>query len=425
MGNDAQPGAASGTRGRLRNWVLGAAGVVLVLTACAAIPGYRAPLPEIVPPPASSFAKDAVLRGANLAAIGDCAVCHTAEGGAAYAGGRDVPTPFGIITATNITPDPATGIGAWSLPAFRRALREGIARDGRHLYPVLPYPHFTHATDEDIADVYAFLMTRAPVPAPAPPNRLPFPLDQRAILAGWNMLFLNPGPWKPDPARDADWNRGAYLVEALGHCGACHTPHGALGDEADGALRGGEAEGWTAPSLVDMPVATWTVDDIAIYLRTGLSSGHGAAAGPMQPVAQGLARVPPQDVHAMAVYLASLRPAQTAPAAAPAPIGANALFDGACAGCHAADAPMMRAGAPSLAASAAVNAPGPANAVQVILHGLPAQPGAAAPFMPPFDGVLTNDQVAELTRYLRARFSTRAAWTGIPDAVQHARSQGS
>ncbi len=176
------------------------------------------------PPGRAAFAPERISRGAELAAIGDCAVCHTAPGGRPYAGGRGVPTPFGAVYATNITPDPASGIGTWSEAAFRRAMRDGIDRDGHHLYPVLPYPHFTRATDDDIGALYAFIMTRAPVQAETPVNRLPFPLNQRVPLAGWNLLFLQPGPWQPDPAHDATWNRGAYLVEAVGHCGACHTP---------------------------------------------------------------------------------------------------------------------------------------------------------------------------------------------------------
>jgi mono/diheme cytochrome c family protein len=317
----------------------------------------------------AAFPPEQIARGAELASIGDCAVCHTATDGQPFAGGRGVPTPFGTIFATNITPDSATGIGEWSEPAFQRAMRDGIDRSGRHLYPVLPYPHFTRATDADIAAMYAFLMTRSAVHAVAPQNRLPFPLDYRVVLAGWNLLYLNPGPWHPDPAHDAAWNRGNYLVEAIGHCGACHTPHNALGAEkAAQTLAGGEAENWYAPPLQSASPARqpWTEDALATYLRTGFDAQHGAAAGPMTAVTEELRSVPQGDIRAMAVYIASLMP-KSAPESVVAHAGgdprAAAMFAGACGGCHGADAPMTRGGAPSLALSTVVNAPTPRGAI--------------------------------------------------------------
>jgi mono/diheme cytochrome c family protein len=414
---------------RRARWI-GAILVLLILLGGAGFAlAWRPAFAPIAPPGPDAFPREAVLRGATLAAIGDCAVCHTAERGAPYAGGRPVPTPFGTIVATNITPDAATGIGTWSEAAFRRAMRRGIARNGSHLYPVLPYPHFTRATDDDIAALYAFLMTRAPVAAPRPPNRLPFPLDIRATLAGWNLLFLRPGPWQPDPRHDAEWNRGDYLVEAVGHCGACHTPHNALGAEQDGrTLHGGEAEGWHAPSLADFAASPtgWSVDQIAEYLRNGLAAGHGAAGGPMAPVTEELAHVPQADLHAMAVYIASLRPAKPdLPAPRPLVAAGNAVFNGACGGCHNPDAPMTRAGAPPLTLSSAVNAPTPQNVVQVILHGLPWREAGTGPYMPGFADTLSDAEIADLARFLRSQYSTRPAWTGIDDAIRDARHQGS
>jgi mono/diheme cytochrome c family protein len=392
--------------------------VLLVAGGCAAI--WHPAIAPVGSHPA--FAPDRIARGAELAAIGDCAVCHTAANGAPYAGGRGVATPFGTVFATNITPDPDTGIGDWSEAAFQRAMRDGIDRSGRHLYPVLPYPHFTRATDADIAAMYAFLMTRMPVHAIAPANDLPFPLDNRAVLAGWNLLYLAPGPWHPDPARDADWNRGDYLVEAIGHCGACHTPHNALGAEKSSqTLAGGEADNWYAPPLQSASPARqpWTADSLATYLRTGFDAHHGAAAGPMTAVADELASVPPADVRAMAVYVASLMP-KSEPAPLPAHSGdlqAAALFSGACGGCHGADAPMTRSGAPSLALSSAVNASTPRSAIQIILNGIPWREGRAAPYMPSFASALTDAQVADLAAYLRATYSGLPAWTDLPADV--------
>lgn len=397
--------------------------IVLFVGGCATV-WYPAIAPAASRP---SFPSEQIARGAELAAIGDCAVCHTAPNGYPYAGGRGVPTPFGTVYATNITPDVETGLGQWTEAAFRRAMRDGIGRTGRHLYPVLPYPHFTRANDADIAALYAFLMTRAPVTQKATPNDLPFPLDNRAILAGWNLLYLNPGPWRPDPAHNEAWNRGAYLVEAIGHCGACHTPHNMLGAEKTAhALAGGEAENWYAPPLqAASPAAQpWTEDALATYLRTGFEAGHGAAAGPMTEVTQELANVPMADIRAMAVYVASLMPKTAAEPVAPTGNGnaqAAAMFAGACGGCHAAGAPMTRDGAPSLALSTSVNAPTPRGVIQAILHGIPWRDGQPTPYMPSFASALTDAQVAELAAYLRATFSGKPSWNDLPAAVAQAR----
>jgi len=192
----------------------------------------------------SSFSSALVARGAILAKLGDCAVCHTADDGASLAGSRPLATPFGILYSDNLTPDPQTGIGHWSAQAFRRAMKEGVSRDGSHLYPALPYDHFTHVTDEDLDALYAFLMTRRAVYAKAPSNRLIPPLGFRPLLSGWKMLFLHEGSISTDAIRSPEWNRGAYLSEGLGHCGACHTPRNLMGaEEKSHAYAGGDAEG--------------------------------------------------------------------------------------------------------------------------------------------------------------------------------------
>jgi mono/diheme cytochrome c family protein len=398
------------------------------LAGAAAVIVWAPAISPIAPPDHASFPSSAVARGATLAALGDCAVCHTVPDGSPYAGGRGVRTEFGTVFATNITPDPATGIGAWSLAAFRRAMRDGIDRDGSHLYPVLPYPHFTRATDDDIAALYAFFMTRAPVSSPARQNDLRFPFSWRPLLAGWNLLFLRPGPWEPDMSKDTEWNRGAYLADAIGHCGACHSPRNVLGAEETGqTLTGGEVEGWYAPALRSASPSgpAWSVDAIATYLRTGLDKGHGAAAGPMAPVTHQLAAVPEADLHAIAVYVASLMPPanQTKPTR-DRQIAASPVFDGACGACHAANAPMTLGGAPSLALSAAVNAPTARNVVEMILHGLPMREGHAGPYMPAFSAALTNAQITALAAYVRANYSDQPAWPDIEATVREARRQG-
>ena len=197
--------------------------------------------------PTQTFDAKLIQQGAALEAIGDCNTCHTAPGGRAYAGGRGIETPFGTIYSTNITPDTATGIGGWSEAAFVRAMREGVDREGRHLYPAFPYDHFDIASDADLSALYAFLMTREPVIANEPENDLVFPLSWRPLLAGWKLLFLRPRVFQADGTKSAEWNRGAYLVEGIGHCGACHTPRNALGAvQLDRAYSGGRAEGWDA-----------------------------------------------------------------------------------------------------------------------------------------------------------------------------------
>jgi mono/diheme cytochrome c family protein len=401
--------------------------IMLIASSCAIL--WHPEIPPVAPASTAASPTEQIERGAVLAAVGDCAVCHTTNDGRSYAGGRGVPTPFGTIYATNITPDPDTGIGRWSAAAFERTMRDGIDRSGRHLYPVLPYPHFTRASDQDIAAMYAFLMTRAPVSQTTPPNDLTFPLDQRFLLAGWNLLYLKPGPWKPDPSHDATWNRGSYLTEAIGHCGACHTPHNALGAERESRkLAGGQAENWYAPPLQGASPAaqTWTEDQLTAYLRTGFDTYHGAAAGPMTAVTEQLAGVPEADVRAMAVYVASLM-AQPTPQSKPAAEagGADArgqaMFTGACGGCHAAEAPMMQAGAPSLSLGTAVNAPTGSGVIQVILQGIPWREGKPAPYMPSFAAALTDAQVAELAGYLRATYSDKPAWSDLPAEVAKAR----
>jgi mono/diheme cytochrome c family protein len=329
-------------------------------------------------------------------------------------------------------------------------MRDGIDREGRHLYPVLPYPHFIHATDADIEAMYAFLMTRQPVNQPARPNDLSFPFNWRPLLAVWDLIFLKPGEWRPNLARSPEWNRGAYLVDAIGHCGACHTPHNVLGaEEGSRALTGGEAEGWYAPALQTgspehgSPArASWSADALTTYLRTGLDSGHGAAAGPMTAVTQELGTIPETDVHAIAVYVNSLMSAGTSSvrssdmpsagssgAATPVPVSdpntpVAAIFDGACGACHGADAPMTRNGAPSLALSTAVRAPTARNMVDVILLGLPWHEGQSGPYMPGYAGALTDQQVAALAAYVRARYSALPAWPDVEAAIHDAKRQG-
>jgi len=288
-----------------------------------------------------------VRDGAELAAIGHCNTCHQASPGKPYAGGRPIPTPFGIIFSSNITPDIETGIGAWSEAAFRRAMHEGVDREGRQLYPAFPYDHFTNATDADVHTLYLFLMSQQPVHNLTPATKLDFPYNVRPIVAGWKLLFFRQSVLEPDAGKTSEWNRGHYLVEGLGLCGSCHTPRNQFGaEEKTRAYAGGAVEGWNAPPLNadSLAVHDWTVDQMAQYLSTGWTRWHGAAAGPMAEVTQNLAQAQSTDVRAMATYIVSFLfqptkasdsgPVVNKKQVPDASAEVVAIFTGACAGCH-------------------------------------------------------------------------------------------
>ncbi|MBR0871994.1 molybdopterin-dependent oxidoreductase [Bradyrhizobium tropiciagri] len=399
----------------------------------AAVLPWRAIAP-ITRPDASVFSAATIARGKELAALGACAVCHTADGGVLNAGGRPLETPFGTIYATNITPDVDTGIGAWSYPAFERAMREGIHRDGRHLYPAFPYTHFAKASDADMQALYAHLMAQTPMRAETPPNALAFPFNLRPLLAGWNALFHQPSTFQPDPTRSEVWNRGAYLIEGLGHCSACHSPRNALGAERQSAyLAGGLAEGWEAPALTSLSRAPipWSEDELYAYLRTGESRLHGVAAGPMAPVVKELAALPDQDIRAMAVYLASFNEAADQPAhdalaakleaattVTTAPSTGGRIYQGACAVCHEVGGPPLFGSRPSLALNSNLHSDLPDNLIQVILHGIARPAVTDLGYMPAFKDSMSDGQVAELVGFLRRQFAPdKPEWTGVAETV--------
>nr|WP_236873636.1 cytochrome c [Burkholderia sp. PAMC 26561] len=379
-----------------------------------------------------------IQRGAQLAAVGDCIVCHTAKDGAPFAGGLPIHTPFGAIYSTNITPDTETGIGSWTLDAFAQAMRRGKSSDDHLLYPAFPYVHFTHMTDADIASVYAFMMSRTPVRANAPANKLIFPLNFRPLLAVWNLLYLHADTSEPmSRTQDAQLDHGRYLVEGLGHCAACHTPLNVFGAEKkDRAFDGAVIDGWDAPSLKTLLSAPtpWTREQLSTYLRTGLASEHGAAAGPMLPVTHSLANASQADVEAMAAYIMSIQ--RSFPAAQAAPVKPAAgmqggaiqagatLFQASCAACHAAHSPMnVVGGRPLLSQSTSVNSDSPRNVVRVLLDGLPAQGSTARRIMPPFAGMLTDAQIADLANYLRVQYSKQPPWQLQADDVAKYRKE--
>jgi mono/diheme cytochrome c family protein len=378
-------------------------------------------------------ANERIIRhGAELAAVAHCNSCHQTNSGEPYAGGLPISTPFGVIFSSNITPDVETGIGAWSEAAFQRAMHEGVDREGHQLYPAFPYDHFTKATDDDVRAIYAFLMSQPSVHNRIPANKLEFPFSFRPIVVGWNILFLREAPLRPDSEKGPEWNRGRYLVEGLGLCGSCHTPRNVLGAEKkDRAYAGGTAEGWHATALNSLAAQKWTVDQLAEYLSTGWTRWHGASAGPMAEVTQNLAQAQSADVRAMATYIASLS-SQSGTGSESATSGDNrqplqasaevvAIFTGACANCHVDRDGVGPSKAVSIALNAAVRQSGSANVVRVILQGIQPAPGTPGAYMPSFQNMLTDQQIASLAEYVRARFTNEPQWTDIHQEIAKAR----
>ncbi|HXQ07103.1 MAG TPA: cytochrome c [Bradyrhizobium sp.] len=417
------------------------AAALLIAGAVAAFAiAWRPAIAAIDPPTPQSFDAALVKRGRDLAAIGNCNDCHTVRGGKNFAGGLPVPTPFGTIYSSNITPDAETGIGRWSEAAFRRAMRSGVDRDGQHLYPTFPYDHFTNVTDEDDRALYAYLMTRQPVHAPARANRLSFPLDQRFVIAGWKLLFLRRGTFQPDSAHSAEWNRGAYLVEGLAHCGSCHTPRNALGAErATAQFAGGDVDNWHAYAINAQSPAPvpWDADALFTYLRDGWHPDHGVARGPMAEVVSNLSSVPPGDIRAIATYMAGVFGAptpdrkrqgeavlaQVRSPSAQAPKGdaaGAAIYAAACATCHETGRTLPYGGV-NLALSTAIAGPDPRNVANIVLSGVRPVEGERSPIMPGFAGSMNDGQVTALLNYLRARFSNQPAWTDVEKTVEDAR----
>jgi len=328
-----------------------------------------------------------------------------------FGGGFPLPTPFGTVIATNITPDVETGIGAWSYPAFARAMRQGIHRDGRNLYPAFPYPSFTKANEEDLQALYAYLMAQPSVKQTNATSTLAFPFNIRPLMTAWNFLFNRATSYAPDPARSAEWNRGRYLVDGLGHCGACHTTRNLLGAERGGAayLAGSVAEGWDAPALTKLSHAPlpWTEDALFAYLRTGTSPDHGAAAGPMAPVVHELKALPDSEIRAMAVYLASLNTplaldqidaqrgqivSSTASALHPPTSAIARLYEGACGVCHEPGGALTASAAPPLGLNTNLHADRPDNFLRVVIDGIKESAHGA---MPAFRNTLDDSQIAQ------------------------------
>jgi nicotinate dehydrogenase subunit B len=405
-------------------------------------------------------------KGRQLAALGNCAGCHTAEGGAVNAGGRPLETPFGTVYATNLTPDPTTGIGRWSFSAFQRAMREGVSHDGRMLYPAFPYTAFTRMTDDELTALYAHLMSQPAVTNPTPAADLRAPFNFRPLMHLWNALHLQPGPRTvpaatltalPAGVDAALWQRGEHLVNGPGHCGACHTPRDALGAERTGSayLSGAWVDGWHAPSLTALNRRTlpWSETSLFSYLKNGHSAAHGVAVGPMAQVVGSLQSAPEGDLRAMARYLATLQGSGPAPqgptsasdagltpaagpeamaidqlaaqavararALAPLPDATQRMFESACGACHSdGTAPVELGLNLPLATNSKLRAEQPDNLLRVLLDGIQRPATRDIGFMPGFRHALDDTQLAELAAWLRRRYAPdQPAWAG-PQALR-------
>ena len=384
------------------------------------------PLPE--QPQAFDATPQQVERGRYLALAGNCAGCHTTRGGQPYAGGLPLETPFGTIYSSNLTSDPKTGIGSWSSAHFWRAMHNGRSKDGRLLYPAFPYPNFTKVTREDSDAIYAYLRTVAPAPAPNLAHRLRFPYDTQAALAVWRALSFKPEPFVANAGKPAEWNRGAYLVDGLGHCIACHGARNSLGaTETKLGLSGGliAVENWYAPSLTDKRqagVAGWPTADVVALLKTGTAPG-GSVMGPMADVVfRSTQHLSEADLAAMAGYLKDLPdvPKVDEPARPLAPVRRDAgamarggkIYDQRCAYCHGDQGQGASGAYPPLAGNRAVNMSPPTNLIQVVSHGgfLPSTAGNPRPYgMPPFGQVLDAAEVAAVLTYIRGSWGNDSA----------------
>ena len=371
-----------------------------------------------------------VERGEYLARAADCVVCHTAKDGAAFAGGRAFVLPFGTIYSTNITPDADTGIGSYTDANFLDALHRGISRGNTRLYPAMPYPSYTYMSDADALAIKAYLFTLKPVHAPAPRNTLTFPFNQRSLMGIWSVLFNADKRFEPNLERSAEWNRGAYLAEALGHCGECHTPRNLLFALNNRQKFAGTVQaGWRAYNITpdrSSGVGAWSDADLMHYLSMGHADGRGTAAGPMgEAVDESLSHLRPGDIAAMVTYLRSVASVATpdlpTPKTDPAPpspaegLAANvdprgkSVYEGACAGCHGWTGISPVISFATLTGTRGVNDPTANNVAQVIIGGAQRHAASAAANMPAFGAAYSDAEIASVANYVTARFGAQGS----------------
>ena len=388
-------------------------------------------------------------KGRYLATAGDCVACHSVPGGKPYAGGLAFKLPFGTIYSSNITPDRAQGIGAWSDAQFVRAMRHGVDERGRELYPAFPYTAYANMSTDDLLAIRAYLATLQPVAAAVEPNRLSFPFNQRYLMRAWKLFNGPQHPFENNARRSAEWNRGAYLVEGPGHCAECHTPRNFMyGLDRKRAYAGAVAQGWKAYNITsdrETGMGGWSVEEIVAYLGTGHAPGRGAASGSMgEAVSLSLRHLSPQDLRAMAIYIRSLPPQRSERGAQVdlnpplvrastlfTPVAAEArgdarglrLFEGSCASCHGWNGEGLQSPYGALRGAQTVNDPDATNLIQVILGGSEIETRDGLVHMPAFGHALTDAEVAALANYVLGHFGNKRP-SVTPERVAKARHEG-
>jgi mono/diheme cytochrome c family protein len=401
-----------------------------------ALADYRGTNPTGVP--AALAQAGLVERGAYLARAADCMVCHTDRGGKAYAGGLGFNLPFGTLYSTNITPDKETGIGNYSDEDFLNAVHRGIRRDGARLYPAMPFTSYTYMTDADALAIKAYLFSLPPVHAPAPANTLTFPFDQRWAMNLWSVVFNRDTRFEPDTSKSPEWNRGAYLAEALAHCGECHTPrNSAFAVNNRKKFAGAVTAGWRAFNISSdksTGVGGWRDEDLISYLSIGHAAGHGTASGPMgEAVDESLSRLAPEDIRALVAYIRSVpaiaSPDLPATPAPPAPAshkqgggtndpGGKMVFEGACVSCHEWTGASSISPFATLTGAWAVNDPTATNVVQIVISGTVRHVPEDAVSMPAFGSAYSDDEIAAVANYVTARFGSKGSTLTAHDVAE-------
>ncbi|MEG0210387.1 MULTISPECIES: cytochrome c [Hafnia] len=387
----------------------------------------------IAPPSLSSTGKTALERGEYLARAGDCVACHTAEGGKSYAGGMGLDTPFGKIMVSNITPDKETGIGGWSDQQFIDAVRKGKGIHGENLYPAMPYNVYSKVSDADLKDMKAYLDTIPAVHNQVAKTDLPFPFNIRQMMWGWNLLFFDAAPFKTNPQRSSQWNRGAYLVDGLGHCTSCHTPKNLLGADQSGKyLQGGELQGWLAPEITGnrrQGIGRWTPDQVVSYLGTG-SNSHAVAAGPMgEAIDNSLQYMNKDDLRAMAEYLQSLpgsRDNSVPLTAAQETMQRGAkIYQDNCMACHKADGSGVEGMIPALAGNSGIQAPSATNVLRALMlggQGVATHSNPTAAAMPEFAWKLDDQQLSDVATFIRNGWGNQSPAVNTQDVANARKS---
>jgi mono/diheme cytochrome c family protein len=375
----------------------------------------------------TASASAAMSPGEYLTRAADCVACHSAPGNAPFAGGRAFALPVGTIYSPNITPDKQTGIGDYTDDEWVAAIQRGVGHGGKRLYPVMPYNSYTLMSREDALAIKGYLFTLQPVHADAPANQLHFPFNQRWAMGIWNLANFSDKRFQPDGSKSPEWNRGAYLVEALGHCTQCHTPRNfMLGLKSSRAFAGAPQAGWMSYNITsdhEHGIGAWSDAELAQYLSTGVAAGHGPASGPMaEAVSNSLRFLTPKDIKAMVAYLRTI-PAQpdgpelVAAGTKPGPVNALGahVFAVACAGCHLPDGQGRQSPWAALAGDQSAGDPAGTNALQILAHGSELQTGTGQVFMHSFVGAYTDEEIAAVTQYVTSQFGGRSSTVTAED----------